>query len=124
MNGRVGGLSLAPFQGESHAQSLGQQPQRAGVGRRVLRVLVTLVVALLVAACVAVAAIPILADHLREPLAGYFSDKGLAASPSRRNGILATTPAPLKRKGDSIAACACASDSTASSASTARIASR
>ena len=90
MNGRVGGLSLAPFQGESHAQSLGQQPQRAGVGRRVLRVLVTLVVALLVAACVAVAAIPILADHLREPLASYFSDK--LARPVAIKGSLSIQP--------------------------------
>lgn len=90
MNGRVGKLSLAPLQGESHARSSSQQPQHGIIGRRALRVLVTLVVTLLVAACVAVAAILIFADHLREPLANYFSDK--LARPVAIKGSLGIEP--------------------------------
>ena len=75
MNGRVGGLSPAPFHGESEARAVTRHTRRPIAVRRALRVLAGLTVALLVAACLALAAIPLLADHLREPVANYFSDR-------------------------------------------------
>jgi uncharacterized protein involved in outer membrane biogenesis len=91
MNGRVAGSPLASFQTGPEARSVRQQPQRASAARGALRILVTLAVAAVIAACVMFAAIPILADHLREPIAGYFS--GQLARPVAIKGSLSIEPA-------------------------------